>query len=114
MKNLTYSSDISDMIYDLTLEERQSFIIFCDTMLKSKNSEWFETIKEKIISINTFEEKQKLEESAAKKGKTTINIKDWGVHITHCCFEHGCKYGDVDCPVELGLAKQEYPCEWCK
>ena len=25
-----------------------------------------------------------------------------GVHNTHCCKEHGCKYGDFDCPVEHG------------
>ena len=22
-----------------------------------------------------------------------------GVHQTHCCVVHGCKYGDEDCPV---------------
>lgn len=36
-----------------------------------------------------------------------------GVHATHCCFIHGCKYGDEDCPVESGLIKQAYPCECC-
>lgn len=35
----------------------------------------------------------------------------WGVHETHCCETHGCKYGNPECPVELGLTKQEYPCE---
>ena len=25
-----------------------------------------------------------------------------GCHNTHCCKEHGCKYGDADCPVEIG------------
>ena len=25
-----------------------------------------------------------------------------GVHDAHCCKEHGCKYGDSDCPVEFG------------
>ncbi len=36
-----------------------------------------------------------------------------GVHQAHCCNKHGCKYGDSDCPVEVGLAPQEYPCETC-
>lgn len=36
-----------------------------------------------------------------------------GVHQTHCCIIHGCKYGDEDCPVELGLLTQESPCEHC-
>lgn len=37
-----------------------------------------------------------------------------GVHVTHCCLHHGCKYGeDETCPVVLGAHKQEYPCEEC-
>jgi hypothetical protein len=36
-----------------------------------------------------------------------------GVHATHCCKQHGCKYGDEDCPVVLGEVKQVYPCEEC-
>lgn len=37
----------------------------------------------------------------------------YGVHQTHCCIEHGCKYGDEDCPVTSGEIKQDYICEWC-
>lgn len=37
----------------------------------------------------------------------------WGVHINHCCSNHGCKYGDVDCPVWLGMTNAKYPCEVC-
>jgi len=33
-----------------------------------------------------------------------------GVHIAHCSKEHGCKYGDLDCPVVLGEVEQKYPC----
>lgn len=36
-----------------------------------------------------------------------------GVHITHCCIKHGCKYNDPGCPIVLGLVKQEYQCEDC-
>jgi len=36
-----------------------------------------------------------------------------GVHETHCCIIHGCKYGDSDCPVSLGEAPQVFPCEDC-
>jgi len=35
------------------------------------------------------------------------------VHTEHCCSVHGCKYGEKDCPVALGLQKQSYPCEFC-
>lgn len=35
------------------------------------------------------------------------------VHTEHCCILHGCKYGDENCPVELGYKKQSYLCESC-
>jgi hypothetical protein len=38
---------------------------------------------------------------------------DIGVHAAHCCKWHGCKYGDLDCPVVSGEVKQEYLCEDC-
>lgn len=37
----------------------------------------------------------------------------YGVHQTHCCIIHGCKYGDEDCPVESGEIEQDYDCEDC-
>lgn len=47
-----------------------------------------------------------------QKRQTMTNI---GVHATHCCKKHGCKYGDQNCPVELGIVKEVYPfqCEIC-
>ena len=36
------------------------------------------------------------------------------VHTRHCCVDHGCKYGDDDCPVETGVKPQEHPCEVCQ
>lgn len=36
-----------------------------------------------------------------------------GVHQTHCCVHHGCKYGSEICPVVRGAVKQEFPCESC-
>jgi len=36
-----------------------------------------------------------------------------GVHRTHCCILHGCKYGDKDCPVVNAEILQEYLCEDC-
>ncbi len=40
-------------------------------------------------------------------------MERWGVHKTHCCDKHGCKYGDKDCPVVDGHIKQDHPCETC-
>lgn len=37
-----------------------------------------------------------------------------GVHVTHCCLMHGCKYGDVDCPVVIKTHRQRYSCEICE
>ena len=36
-----------------------------------------------------------------------------GVHASHCCKWHGCKYGDDDCPVANGEVEQLYLCEAC-
>ena len=36
-----------------------------------------------------------------------------GVHTSHCCARHGCKYSNDECPVVLGTHQQEYLCEWC-
>lgn len=43
-----------------------------------------------------------------------IPIEEHGVHETHCCKEHGCKYRDENCPVVLEVIKQKYPCEYCE
>lgn len=39
---------------------------------------------------------------------------EYGVHERHCCVEHGCKYGDDDCPVVLQLTVQDRPCMDCQ
>jgi len=44
---------------------------------------------------------------------TTIPKENWGVHESHCCKFHGCKYGDEDCPVVLQLVEVKYSCEDC-
>lgn len=36
------------------------------------------------------------------------------VHTEHCCLRHGCKYGDEDCTVTTGKARQSYPCMDCE
>ena len=42
-----------------------------------------------------------------------MKITNARVHMTHCCIKHGCKYGDEECPIVLGLIKQLYQCEEC-
>lgn len=36
-----------------------------------------------------------------------------GVHQTHCCKLHGCKYGDENCPVVKNEIEQTYACMDC-
>jgi hypothetical protein len=44
----------------------------------------------------------------------TVPKEKYGVHQTHCCVFHGCKYGhDSDCPVVSGEVIQKYECESC-
>jgi hypothetical protein len=42
-----------------------------------------------------------------------------GVHRSHCCSVHGCKYAtdqeqENACPVSNGTLQQDYPCEHCE
>ena len=43
-----------------------------------------------------------------------MEVDKIGVHVTHCCKRCGCKYGDDDCPVELGKVEAEFECEFCE
>lgn len=38
-------------------------------------------------------------------------LKELGIHREHCCPKYGCKYGDRDCPVVLGIVYPEYECD---
>lgn len=40
-------------------------------------------------------------------------IDSVNVHTEHCCYKHGCKYANEQCPVTLGIQSQSYPCEEC-
>jgi hypothetical protein len=43
-----------------------------------------------------------------------IPDEEWGVHNSHCCEFHGCKYGDeTNCPVVTQVTKQLYMCDEC-
>lgn len=45
----------------------------------------------------------------------TVPADRVGVHETHCCARHWCKYGDEDCPVMNGAVEgiPTEACEWC-
>ncbi len=52
-------------------------------------------------------------EAVAKFLSGQPSVVHIGVHTSHCCAVHGCKYGNSKCPVVLGTHKQQYPCEDC-
>lgn len=119
---LTYNSDISSLINSMNLEQREKFYNLIkefdedglDLKMKSKFIKFTcSDILNNIKTTNEFEERKKLKVEAVKNNTSTIPKTKWGVHETHCCSEHGCKYGDIDCPVETGLIKQRYKCEFC-
>lgn len=39
--------------------------------------------------------------------------EDYRSCATHCCRNHGCKYGLEGCPVAAGQVEQAYLCEYC-
>jgi NTP pyrophosphatase (non-canonical NTP hydrolase) len=73
------------------------------------------TLSFAIDSILALDRVSKQGETAAgsQKPYTSIPEDRWGVHEGHCCLEHGCKYNDHDCPVALGLTRQDGGCETC-
>lgn len=119
---LTYNCDIRSLIDSMNLEQREKFYNLIkefeedglDLKLKSNFIKFTcSDILNSIKTINKFEEREKLKVEAVKNNTSTIPKTEWDVHETHCCSEHGCKYGDIDCPVEIGLIKQRYKCEFC-
>ena len=73
---------------------------------------------EDIINLLIFAENIKLDKELYDKIEDEIYEEvpkeKWGVHETHCCSTHGCKYGNPKCPVLNGSIKQKYPCEFCE
>ncbi len=53
-----------------------------------------------------------LNQFAGFKDETVYTPRYIGVHVTHCCVDHGCKYAEEDCPVVSGQYKQKYRSPW--
>jgi hypothetical protein len=116
---MKYDSDISSLIYKLSIKQRTELSDLIHkfksegVVINTYDKFTLDDIIEDIDSITRYEIKRKLEADAAEIGESTIPRSRWGVHETHCCFEHGCKYGDQDCPVVVGLTEQVYACDDC-
>lgn len=116
---LKFNSDIVSLIYSMNIDQREKLSnLFKDIKSDGLDSSLiqftFDDIIEKIDSITNYENRKAEVENLVSVGKTSIPESRWGVHNTHCCNDHGCKYGDIDCPVTLGLSKQVYKCEDCE
>ena len=40
-------------------------------------------------------------------------MSEVGDHAYNCCIVHGCKYGDNNCPVTIGIIRQKHICATC-
>lgn len=115
-----FGPTIQGFIYQLNVDQQKRMIALLKEFDKEgiKGDEFdnkykIENIIESIESTIKYDAELQVKKDAAAKGETTLSIDKWGVHETHCCLDHGCKYGEVDCPVVLKLTKQVYPCESC-
>ena len=83
---------------------------------KSKKHLYDALFKETIQEVSDkFEYDEDLSDEPTPKELAASEAElEKRVHQTHCCKEHGCKYGDVDCQVVEGKVKQLYPCEECE
>jgi len=60
--------------------------------------------------INQYELEQKRIRSIKN---TSISTSEWDLHRQQCCREHGCKFGNDDCPVVVGILMQNQKCDKC-
>lgn len=83
-----------------------------DERIQFNNSEFYFKLgpkREKIMQMITEILLNYLNEGSATKPI----LGRIGTHESHCCSDHGCKYGDTDCPVYKKLVFQDFPCEMC-
>jgi hypothetical protein len=102
----------SKMVYAFNPDQQTRFVKLME-QFRAEGLTEAGTIADDIASTVKYLADKKVAEDAAAQGESTIPKKDWGVHEHHCCLAHGCKYGNPDCPVAIGLIKQKYRCESC-
>jgi len=115
--------DLESLFYNLNVKQKFRFIEFLkslknDGMEIAYNNKYYSDVSidsliDEVMKRIEYDEIRKFEETAASLYQTTKSREKWGVHRTHCCSKHGCKYGDDDCPVVIELIKQDYDCESC-
>ena len=110
---MSNKSELSKFISLLNKSHLEEFKNLIDDVKNEKPDSIIDKISSDIDKeLNKRTKTAAVNLAISKKG-TTIPKEQWGVHENHCCLKHGCKYGDKDCPVEMELTKQIYPCEDC-
>lgn len=71
-----------------------------------------EEIKALIDSLDWARDEDENKTGYAAEALDLHKVKT-GVHRTHCCKRHGCKYNESDCPVTSGEVIQDHSCEYC-
>ena len=92
-------------------DSRYSWVID-DTQTDTKNLLFISTDETDLVSFFKLPVEFVVDPEGFKAAKIHF-ARNVGVHITHCCLMHGCKYNDDSCPVEDGDYAQDYPCEFC-
>ena len=115
--------DLESLFYNLNVKQKFRFIEFLKSLKQEGmkvaykdrycNDISVDSLIDELMRGIEYDEIRKFEETAANLYQTTKSRIEWGVHRTHCCSKHGCKYGDADCPVAIELIKQDYDCESC-
>jgi hypothetical protein len=96
-----------------TIEYKSDFINNIIMNFNVLDSFKLDDIIKLIIFANNIEVKGELYDKILNEIYDDVPESKYGVHATHCCVEHGCKYGNPKCPVVLGKVKQAYPCADC-
>lgn len=123
--------------YDLVIQEwisKGSSIDVVDGYVEAVASHvsprWAKAIKSCFLRPLTEVEKQWISQVRGDMTRIKDNVDTrywvsfWGTtgpeseatrdtHTAHCCVDHGCKYGDEDCPVEKGTKIQSFTCPYC-
>lgn len=64
--------------------------------------------------LNQLNENRELVGNSPLESVSDLEDPHEDAHTEHCCTQHGCKYGNDDCTVTSGVARQSYPCEYCQ
>lgn len=116
-KQITYSifgetKIVWATLHNMTVDEEPEEVLWVE-----RPEDWYALsspqLRDKKVAVVSRDEWLMTSNTIVAVEKAKIHHHKTGVHVSHCCIHHGCKYGDTDCPVETGRSQQAYPCERC-